>query len=91
MKRLVPGACTALLLALLTGCGASMPARETMIPPADKYDVNILRDTWGVPISSASVTPMSPTASPTPTAKTTSRPSSRGFSFVAASSPPWKA
>jgi acyl-homoserine-lactone acylase len=49
MKRLVPGACTALLLALLTGCGASMPARETMIPPADKYDVNILRDTWGVP------------------------------------------
>lgn len=26
-----------------------MPPREAMVPPAGKYDVKILRDTWGVP------------------------------------------
>ena len=37
------------LAGLLTGCGPSMPPNDTMIPPEGKYDVEILRDEFGVP------------------------------------------
>lgn len=49
MIRNVYGFVSIALLCVLAGCGPSMPAKEAMIPPAGKYNVKILRDTWGVP------------------------------------------
>lgn len=33
----------------LTGCGGRMPSRDKLIPPEGKYEVEILRDEYGVP------------------------------------------
>jgi acyl-homoserine-lactone acylase len=51
MRRYLPSAAAALLLALVAW--VAWPSRladpQRLVPPAGRYDVRILRDTWGVP------------------------------------------
>ncbi|MFP4501017.1 MAG: acylase [Candidatus Hydrogenedentota bacterium] len=45
-ERFLAGLCLA--VALLAGC-LDEQDRKAFIPPADRYDVEIVRDTWGIP------------------------------------------
>lgn len=48
-KTLFRNIAIVVIVVALSACGAKMPKVEDLIPKEKKYDVRILRDTWGVP------------------------------------------
>ena len=47
--RKVLGGCAAVVLIALAACGPGRPDVAPLLAAAERYDVRILRDTWGVP------------------------------------------